>query len=67
MTSGTHVKVHVRDRHGVRWNVKFGGTLNDEVPAEIAASRLTWALGYIVEESYYVRRGKIEGCPSRVS
>lgn len=32
-----------------------------EVHAEIAAGRLTWALGYFAEESYYVANGIIDG------
>lgn len=59
--SGTKPKVHVTDANGVRWNVKLG---SDEVHAEVAASRITWALGFMVEESYYVDTGRIDGMRS---
>jgi hypothetical protein len=47
----------VTDASGVTWDVKFG----EEVHAEIAASRLVWALGYFVDELYYVPEGVVEG------
>lgn len=56
-SSGTSPKVHVRDRTGARWSVKWG----EEVKAETFASRLAWATGYFVEPVYYVRRGRISG------
>jgi hypothetical protein len=56
-TSGTNPKVKVTDSNGVNWNVKFGL----EVNAEVACSRIVWACGYQVEESYFVTSGKIEG------
>lgn len=61
--SGTRPKLHVRDANGQRWSVKFDrrSGRGREVPAEIAASRLAWALGYFVEESYLVRDETIVG------
>lgn len=61
-TSGTTPKVLVEDANGTTWSVKLSGTPKDaaEVHAEIAAVRLTWALGYLVEKSYYVPEGRIE-------
>jgi hypothetical protein len=61
-TGGTKPKVHVTDARGVTWSVKFAGDSpsQNEVHAEVAASRLTWALGYLVEENYYVPEGKID-------
>jgi hypothetical protein len=61
-TAGTKPKVHVVDARGVAWSVKFDNDLQRgrEVPAEIAASRIMWALGYFVEESYLVSDGRIE-------
>lgn len=61
-TSGSKPKIRVVDANGVEWNVKFGGNEpgKNEVHAEIAASRLLWALGYVVEEHYYVPSGKVE-------
>lgn len=56
-TSGTNPKIRVEDANGALWNVKF----DEEVHAEIAASRIAWAMGYMVEESYYMPSGRIEG------
>jgi hypothetical protein len=54
---GTQPKVEVTDAAGEKWKVKFG----KEVHAEIAATRLLWAFGYIVEETYFIPSGRIEG------
>lgn len=54
---GTQPKVTVTDGAGVTWDVKFG----EEVHAEVAASRLVWALGYFVDELYVVKDGTIGG------
>jgi hypothetical protein len=62
-TSGTKPKVEVTDASGVSWMAKLA-TLDpagNEVHAEIAASRFLWALGYFVEEHYFVAAGRIEG------
>jgi hypothetical protein len=56
-SGGTQPKVVVADSAGVRWDVKFG----EEVHAEVAASRLVWALGYYVDEVYFVGDGVIAG------
>lgn len=45
------------DKNGVKWTMKFGA----EAHSDVAAPRLAWALGYGVDESYYVKVGKIEG------
>jgi hypothetical protein len=58
-TGGTQPKVVVRDAAGVTWDVKFGA----EVHAEVAASRLVHAVGYFVEEHYFLPSGRIEGVP----
>lgn len=55
--TGTNPKIKVTDANGVLWNVKF----DEEVHAEVACSRLAWACGYMVEESYYVPSAKIAG------
>jgi hypothetical protein len=54
---GHSPKIVVRDRAGRLFVAKFG----DEVHAEVFASRLVWALGYQVEPSFYVARGRVEG------
>src|SRR5687768_3858767 len=60
--SGTSPKVRVRDANEVEWSVKFAGTeaYKNEVHAEVAATRLMWAFGYLAEENYFVPQGKIE-------
>jgi hypothetical protein len=52
---GTNPKAIVRDARGVRWGVKW----DKEVQAEVAATRLAWAMGLGVEETYYVETGTI--------
>jgi hypothetical protein len=56
--SGTRAKIIVTDRNGAEWSVKLAK--DGESHAEVAAARLTWAVGYFVEESYYVPEGAIE-------
>ena len=60
--TGTNPKLRVRDANEVEWSVKFAGTeaYKNEVHAEVAATRLVWALGYLAEENYFVPEGKIE-------
>jgi hypothetical protein len=55
--TGTNPKIKVIDANGVKWNIKF----DEEVHAEIAASRIVWACGYMVEESYFVPSGQVRG------
>lgn len=55
--SGTNPKVRVTDADGDTWNIKF----DEEVHAEVAASRIVWACGYMVEESHFISSGKISG------
>jgi hypothetical protein len=55
--SGTNPKIKVIDGNGVKWNVKF----DEEVHAEVACSRLVWAAGYLVEESYFLASAKVNG------
>jgi hypothetical protein len=55
--TGTNPKIKILDANGVKWNMKF----DEEVHAEVACSRLAWALGYMVEESYFIPSGKVNG------
>jgi hypothetical protein len=55
--TGTNPKIKVIDTNGVKWNIKF----DEEVHAEVAASRIVWACGYMVEESYFIPAGKVKG------
>jgi hypothetical protein len=51
--SATNPKAQVRDARGVLWGVKW----DEEVRAEVAATRLAWAMGLAVDETYYVETG----------
>ena len=53
--SATNPKAIVRDARGVVWGVKW----DEEVQSEVAATRLAWAMGLEVEETYYVETGQI--------
>ncbi|MBL8189069.1 MAG: hypothetical protein JNK38_13750 [Acidobacteria bacterium] len=55
--TGTNPKIKVIDANGIKWNIKF----DEEVHAEVAASRIVWACGYMVEESYFMPSGKVNG------
>jgi hypothetical protein len=55
--TGTNPKIKVVDANGVKWNIKF----DEEVHSEVAASRIAWACGYMVEESYFIPSGKVRG------
>jgi hypothetical protein len=56
---GTNPKFDVEDAAGVRWRVKLG----EESQTETAASRLLWAVGYFVDEDYYVPQLTVRGLP----
>jgi len=58
-TSGTSKKIIVKDDKGKEWTVKFGL----EARPETAATRIVWAMGYHVDEDYFVKRAHIEGWP----
>jgi hypothetical protein len=55
--SGTNPKIKIIDANGVKWNMKF----DEEVHAEVVSSRIAWAMGYMVEESYFVPSGTVNG------
>ncbi|MCI0387829.1 MAG: hypothetical protein MOB07_03530 [Acidobacteria bacterium] len=50
-------KIDVKDEQGRKWTVKFG----PEVKSETAATRIVWAVGYHVDQVYFVERATIEG------
>jgi hypothetical protein len=56
-TTGTNPKITVKDARGETWDIKF----DEEVHAEVAANRLVWALGYMVEHHYFVPDGMVSG------
>jgi hypothetical protein len=53
--NGTNPKAVLQDAKGVRWSAKW----DEEVQAEVAATRLAWAVGLKVEETYYVDHGLV--------
>src|SRR5436190_2179708 len=58
-TSGNRPKLVVKDAAGVEWTAKFApkDPLLNEVHAEIAATRIMWALGFFADENYFVPSG----------
>lgn len=56
-TSGTQKKIIVKDDRGREWTVKFG----PEAKPETTAARIVWAVGYHVDQDYFVERARIEG------
>jgi hypothetical protein len=62
-SAATNPKAIVRDARGVTWGVKW----DDEVRSEVTATRLAWAMGLEVEETYYVETGRIVFAGSRPS
>lgn len=54
---GTSAKLLVQDDNGRTWELKWG----EETRPEAFATRLLWAVGYLVEPAYFVGSGKIEG------
>lgn len=55
--TGSNPKITVKDARGATWDMKF----DEEVHAEVAANRIVWALGYFVEDQYFVREGTVTG------
>jgi len=55
--SGTQKKIIVQDVHGHEWTVKFGR----EARPETAATRIVWAVGYHVDQDYFVPYARIVG------
>jgi hypothetical protein len=56
---GASPKFEVVDAQGVHWKVKLG----EEAKPETAATRLLWAAGYFVDESYYLPELRVENMP----
>ncbi len=57
--NGTNPKFDVRDENGIKWKVKLGV----EARPEVVASRLVWAVGYYVNEDYFLPELRVEGMP----
>lgn len=56
-SKGTQKKIYVKDDKNREWTVKFGS----EARPETAASRFVWAMGYHVDEDYFVATSRIDG------
>jgi hypothetical protein len=60
--NGTNPKFHVRDRDGIKWQVKLG----KEARSETAASRLVWAVGYPTTDDYFIPELRVENMPAHL-
>ncbi|SEB44937.1 hypothetical protein [Terriglobus roseus] len=58
---GTNPKIDVRDADDKKWRVKSG----EEARPEIVASRLLWAMGYFVNDDYFVSTGTVGGMKAK--
>jgi hypothetical protein len=56
-SAGGSPKFEVEDENGVTWKVKLG----EEAKSETAATRLVWAAGYFVDDSYYRPEIRVQG------
>ena len=56
---GTYTKFDVRDANGTKWRAKLGV----EAQPEVVASRLLWAVGYHVNENYYLPHLHVDQLP----
>lgn len=56
---GTYPKFDVRDSKGTKWRVKLGV----EAQPEVVASRLLWAVGYNVNENYFLPQLHVNKLP----
>jgi hypothetical protein len=59
---GTNPKYNVKDSDGVKWKIKLGA----EARPETAATRLVWAVGYFVNEDYFVPDLHVSGLPAHL-
>ncbi|HEV8375609.1 MAG TPA: hypothetical protein VGR38_05165 [Candidatus Polarisedimenticolia bacterium] len=59
-TRGHSKGYDVKDPQGRKWDVKIG----EEAQAEVAVSRILWAIGYHQPVAYYVPRWRMNGGPT---
>lgn len=59
---GTNPKYNVRDSDGIKWKIKLGA----EARPETVASRFVWAVGYHVDEDYFLPEVRVLELPARV-
>src|SRR6185369_6592402 len=61
--NGSQTQFIVSDQQGDRWRVKLG----KEAQPETVATRLLWAAGYFVDETYYLPEMKVSGIKGQLS
>jgi hypothetical protein len=59
---GSNPKYNVKDQDGVKWKIKLGA----EAQPETAASRLVWAVGYFVNEDYFLPQLAVSDLPAHL-
>jgi hypothetical protein len=59
---GTNPKYNVKDEDGDKWKIKLGA----ETRPETAATRLVWAVGYSVNEDYFLPTVHVSGLPKHL-
>jgi hypothetical protein len=59
---GTNPKYNVKDPAGVKWKIKLGA----EAQPETAATRLVWAVGYFVNEDYFLPELHVSDLPAHL-
>jgi len=62
-SGGSNPKFDVRDENGTKWKVKLG----EEAQPETVASRLVWAVGYYVDEDYFLSEARIQNLPAHLA
>ena len=60
--NGANPKFDVRDSTGAKWRLKMGA----EARPEIVATRLLWAVGYAVNENYFLPMLHVNGMPAQL-
>jgi hypothetical protein len=60
---GTQIQFVVSDERENKWRVKLG----DEAQPETVATRLLWAVGYFVDETYYLPEMRVDGINGHLS
>jgi hypothetical protein len=61
-SKGHSSKLDVEDASGKKWKAKLGL----EAQAEVAANRFLWAVGYFVNENYFVHDLEVQGLPAKL-
>ena len=61
-TGGTNPKFDATDSAGVKWKVKTG----IEAKPETVATRFVWAVGYFVDEDYFLQELRLKNVPAKL-